>query len=156
DVTARKRSEQRITADKERFEIAVKERTRELESALDAQTTLLHEVDHRVKNNLQMISALIVMQMRTIDDQRARDSLSSILERIDALSTVHRRLYQSKDVNRFDVADFARDLVSDLLAVSGHASIKPHLDLQPAVIPAAQATPVALVVNELVTNALKH
>lgn len=156
DVTDRKRSEHQMSADKDRFERAVRERTRELETALEAKTTLLHEVDHRVKNNLQMISSLILMQMRAIGDKHIRESLGSILERIEALSTVHRRLYQSEDVSRFDVADFARDLVSDLLTVSGRSSIKARYDLQPAVIPATQATPVALVVNELVTNALKH
>lgn len=156
DVSDRKRSEHRITADKDRFEKAVKERTRELEAALEAQTTLLHEVDHRVKNNLQMISSLIVMQSRTIKDAATRKSLATMLERIEALSTVHRRLYQSKDVSRFDVADFARDLVTDLLTASGRSEIKSTLDLEPIVISAEKATPVALMVNELVTNALKH
>ncbi|SDA86114.1 histidine kinase dimerization/phosphoacceptor domain -containing protein [Mesorhizobium qingshengii] len=156
DVSDRKRSEHRMTADKERFEKAVKERTRELEAALEAQTTLLHEVDHRVKNNLQMISSLIVMQSRTIKDAATKKSLTTMLERIEALSTVHRRLYQSKDVSRFDVAEFARDLVTDLLTASGRAEIKSTLDLEPIVISAEKATPVALMVNELVTNALKH
>jgi PAS domain S-box-containing protein len=156
DVSDRKRSEHRVTADKERFEKAVKERTSELEAALEAQTTLLHEVDHRVKNNLQMISSLIVMQSRTIKDEATKQSLTTMLERIEALSTVHRRLYQSKDVSRFDVSDFARDLVTDLLTASGRSEIKSTLNLEPIVISAEKAAPVALMVNELVTNALKH
>lgn len=156
DVSDRKRSEHRITADKDRFEKAVKERTAELEAALEAQTTLLHEVDHRVKNNLQMISSLIIMQRRTSKDEATKHSLTTMLERIEALSTVHRRLYQSKDVSRFDVADFARDLVTDLLTASGRSEIRPALDLEPIIISAEKATPVALMVNELVTNALKH
>lgn len=156
DVTDRKRSEHRINADKDRFEKAVKERTKELEAALEAQTTLLHEVDHRVKNNLQMISSLIVMQSRTIKDDGIREFMTTMLERIEALSTVHRRLYQSKDVSKFDVSDFARDLISDLLTASGRSEIKSKLELQAVIIPAEKATPVALMVNELVTNALKH
>ncbi|MBZ9675904.1 PAS domain-containing protein [Mesorhizobium sp. ES1-1] len=156
NVSDRKRSADRIAADKDRFEKAVKERTAELEAALEAKTTLLHEVDHRVKNNLQMISSLIIMQRRTIKDEAIRASLTTMLERIEALSTVHRRLYQSKDVSRFDVADFAKDLVTDLLAASGRAEIEPALELEPIIIPAEKATPVALMVNELVTNALKH
>lgn len=156
DVSDRKHSEHRITADKERFEKAVKERTAELEAALEAQTTLLHEVDHRVKNNLQMISSLIIMQRRTIQDEATKRSLTTMLERIEALSTVHRRLYQSKDVSRFDVSDFAKDLVTDLLTASGRSEIRPALDLEPIIISAEKATPVALMVNELVTNALKH
>ncbi|MDG4894037.1 histidine kinase dimerization/phosphoacceptor domain -containing protein [Mesorhizobium sp. WSM4976] len=156
DVSDRKRSEQQITADKERVEEAVKERTRELEAALETQTALLHEVDHRVKNNLQMISSLILMQSRTIRDEAVKSSLRTMLERIEALSTVHRRLYQSKDVSKFDISDFARDLVSDLLTASGRPQIRSKLDLEPIIVPADKATPVALIVNELVTNALKH
>jgi PAS domain S-box-containing protein len=156
DVSDRKLSEQLITADKERVEEAVRVRTRELEAALETQTALLHEVDHRVKNNLQMISSLILMQSRTISDEAVKNSLATMLERIEALSTVHRRLYQSKDVSKFDVSDFARDLVSDLLAASGRSRISSKLDLEPIVVPADKATPVALIVNELVTNALKH
>jgi two-component sensor histidine kinase len=145
-----------MTADKDKFEKAVKERTKELEVALETQTALLHEVDHRVKNNLQMVSSLILMQSRAIEDEAVKQSLRTMLERIEALSTVHRRLYQSKDVSTFDVSDFARDLVSDLLAASGRSHIGSKLDLAPVIVPAEKATPVALMVNELVTNALKH
>jgi len=156
DVSDRKLSEHRMTADKDKFEKAVKERTKELEVALETQTALLHEVDHRVKNNLQMVSSLILMQSRAIKDEAVKQSLRTMLERIEALSTVHRRLYQSKDVSNFDVSDFARDLVSDLLAASGRSHIGSKLDLAPVVVPAEKATPVALMVNELVTNELKH
>ncbi|MEW6629818.1 MAG: histidine kinase dimerization/phosphoacceptor domain -containing protein [Pseudomonadota bacterium] len=156
DVSDRKLSEQQIAADKERVEQAVKERTCELQAALETQTALLHEVDHRVKNNLQMISSLILMQSRTIQDEAVKQSLITMLERIEALSTMHRRLYQSQDVSKFDVSDFARDLVSDLLATSGRPQITSKLELEPIVVPAEKATPVALIVNELVTNALKH
>ena len=64
------------------------------------------------------------MQRRTIKDEATRHSLTTMLERIEALSTVHRRLYQSKDVSRFDVSDFAKDLVTDLLTASGRSEIK--------------------------------
>jgi PAS domain S-box-containing protein len=156
DVTDRKDAEHRVVADKERFEAAVRARTRELEAALDAQRTLLHEVDHRVKNNLQMVSSLILMQSRSITDEKTRRSLQAMLERIEALSTVHRRLYQSDDVTSFDLADFIRDLVRDLIAASGRSHIRAEFDLEATVIPAEKATPIALMVNELVTNALKH
>lgn len=156
DVTDRKESEHALVADKERFERAVRERTAELQAALDAQKMLVHEVDHRVKNNLQMISSLIVMQSRSIPDEKIRRSLANMLERIEAVSTVHRRLYQSDDVRGFDISDFARDLVTDLVASSGRNDIQTQFVLDKIVIPAQLATPVALMVNELVTNALKH
>lgn len=155
DVTDRKQSEQQISADKAMFERAVKERTAELEAALETQKALLHEVDHRVKNNLQMVSSLILMQIRTIPDEAIQKSLRSMLSRIEALSTVHRRLYQSDDVATFDVADFARDLVTDLVAASSR-NLAPSFDLETAIVSADKAAPLALIVNELVTNAIKH
>ncbi len=155
DVTNRKDSEHRVQADKDRFEKAVKERTRDLEHALEMQKTLVHEVDHRVKNNLQMISSLIVMQTRTIPDPEVRDSLRAMLTRVEALGTVHRRLYQSSDVTRFDVADFVRDLVTDLVQASGR-DIAVRFDVARTDIPADQAAALALMTNEIVTNALKH
>lgn len=156
DVSDRKTAEHQVAAEKDRFEQAVRARTQELETAVEAQRALLHEVDHRVKNNLQMISSLIVMQSRSIEDESVKASLHAMLERIEALSTVHRRLYQSDDVTSFDVADFIRDLVGDLVAASGRSNIRTRFELEPVIIPADRATPVALIVNELVTNALKH
>ena len=156
DVTDRKDGELRVQADKDRFQHAVRERTAQLENALETQKTLLHEVDHRVKNNLQMISSLIVMQSRSIPDPAIRASLQSMLERVEALSTVHRRLYQSDDVSLFDISDFVRDLVTDLAAASGMDDLQLELDLEPVDIKAERAAPVALMINELVTNALKH
>ncbi len=155
DVTERKKSEHRIAADKTRFEKAVKERTAELEAALEMQKALLHEVDHRVKNNLQMVSSLILMHILTIQDENISSYLRAIMSRIEALSTVHRRLYQSEDIASFDVADFARDLETDLIAASGR-KLKPDLQLEPAIVSADKAAPLALIVNELVTNTIKH
>ena len=113
---------------------------------------LLHEVDHRVKNNLQIVAALISVQALRIPDPIVKAALHSMLSRIEALSTVHRRLYQADDVSRFDVAAFAHDLVG----ATGREDIKVKLDLEPVEVPASQAAPLALVVNELVTNSLKH
>ncbi len=123
---------------------------------LAAKTALLHEVDHRVKNNLQLVSALITMQIRTIDDQEVRHSLNTMLRRIESLSTVHRRLYQSGDVTRFSIADFVQDIVTDLLGATGRRDIRVIFDLEEVTIPAEKASSLALMVNELVTNVLKH
>ncbi len=156
DVTDRKESENRIRAEKERFEQAVQDRTAELQEALHRQTVLAHEIDHRVKNNLQMISSLVVMQTRTIKDPETRSSMQAMLARVEALSTAHRRLYQTKDTTSFDLADFIRDLVGDLVSAFGDGKLDLHLDLAHHDMPADKAAPLALIVNELVTNALKH
>ncbi len=156
DVTARIELQERISSEKARTEAEVQRRTRELRAALEAKTVLLHEVDHRVKNNLQMVASLIALQARRIPDPGVRQTLKSMLERVEALSTVHRRLYQSDDVSRFDVAEFVRDVSNDLVATSGREDIALSLELQSVEIPAAKAAPVALIVNEVITNAIKH
>ncbi len=170
DVTDRKQAEHEIRRAKEHFEAISEERQRafqttvqelqasnvKLEQALETQNALLHEVDHRVKNNLQMVSSLILLQSRTIPDEAVRASLREMLSRIEALGTVHRRLYQSDDVTRFDVGEFVRDLVSDLVGVAARERISVQFDLASVIVPAERAAPIALIVNEVVTNALKH
>ena len=156
DVTDRVDAHLRTLQEKEHFEREVARRTKDLTEALAAKTMLVHEVDHRVKNNLQMISGLLTMQTRTIADPAARATMESMLNRIEALGTVHRRLYQSRDVERFDVAAFAQDLADDLVRGSGRNDIRLHLDLEAVEVPVEKAPPVALMLNELVTNAMKH
>ena len=155
DVSDRVNAQQRTLDEKAHFEREVGKRTRELTDALAAKTMLVHEVDHRVKNNLQMIASLMAMQTRAITDPPARAAMEAMLARVEALGTVHRRLYQSNDVARFDLAEFARDLANDLVRGSGR-NIRLHLDLETVEIPVEKAPPIALMMNELLTNALKH
>jgi PAS domain S-box-containing protein len=131
-------------------------RADELERALQQKTSLLHEVDHRVKNNLQLISSLLLLQTRRTVDPPTQAALRSMLERVGAIATVHRRLFQGGDVQRFDVADFLRDLAADLAASARRDDLQIRLELEPVAVPAAQAAPLALVANELLSNALKH
>jgi len=128
----------------------------DLEHALEQKTALLHEVDHRVKNNLQLISALLLLQSRQAKDADVKHALKSVLERVNAVATVHRRLFQDEDVQRFDISAFIRDLVSDAVGASGRTDIVVRLNLERIDIPAAKATPLALVINELLCNALHH
>jgi two-component sensor histidine kinase len=116
---------------------------------------LLHEVDHRVKNNLQLIASLIQLQARRSADPTAQQALRSVLQRVNAVATVHRRLFQG-DLQRFAVADFLRDLCGDLAAGAGRDDIAFSLNLEPVEIPAASAAAFALVAQELIGNALKH
>lgn len=129
---------------------------KELTEALRHRTALLHEIDHRVKNNLQLIASLLVLQCRRVDDPGTRAALRSMLERVNAVATVHRRLFRSEDLESFDVAEFLRDLTTDLVASLGREGVSLRLDLEPVAVPAAQAAPLALVVSEVIANALKH
>ena len=103
----------------------------DLQLALAQRTALLHEVDHRVKNNLQLIASLLLLQTRRTADPATREALRGMLERVNAVATVHRRLFQSADAQRFDVSEFVRDLVSDVVGATGRGEIRVRLDLQP-------------------------
>ena len=116
---------------------------------------VLHEVDHRVKNNLQLIASLILLQSRRAPDEAARAALKSVLGRVTAVATVHRRLFQG-DPLYFEVADFVRDLTADLAAAAGRDDLKISLALEDVTIPSSSAAPLALVINEILGNALKH
>jgi two-component sensor histidine kinase len=128
---------------------------RALEAALAQKDALLHEVDHRVKNNLQLIASLILLQSRRTTDETSRQALKAVLERVTAVATVHRRLFQD-DPLRFDVADFVRDLTGDLAVAAGRDDLEIRLELDEVALPASSAAAFALVINELLGNALKH
>ena len=156
DVSDKKAIEFRARDHSDGLQQVVEDRTRELTQALEQKTALLHEVDHRVKNNLQLISSLLLLQNRRVPDPAVKASLKGMLGRVNAIATVHRRLFQSEDVERFDVSAFIRDMVADLMGSAMRDDIRVELDLERVEIPAAKAAPFALVVNELLTNALRH
>ena len=156
DASERKKHEAEAAALRENLESLVKSRTLELETALQRSQFLLQEVDHRVKNNLQMISAMLMLQSMTIADETAKRTLQEMLERVDAMGLVHKRLYQSGDVVEFDIGDFARDIISHLMSASGRRTIDLELDIASVKVKASDAASLALVINEAVTTALKR
>jgi len=109
-----------------------------------------------VKNNLQMVSSMIRLQSRAIPDPAVRASLLSTVERVEALSTVHRGLHESDDVSRFDLAKLVRELASDLVSATSRDDITLDLRLEPIWVRADKSAALALLFNETITNALKH
>lgn len=156
DVTERVEAHTIINRQKELVEREVERRTADLQAALDAKSLLLHEVDHRVKNNLTMIGSLLRLQVRTIDDPVIMAKLDSMLERVDALAVVHRQLYQSTDITRFDISSFAQNLIGDVVGASGRGDIEVHVKAEPLFVDPAHASALGLILNEIFTNAVKH
>ena len=151
DVSDKVRAQLALVEAKHELEARVEARTRDLQAALDQKSALLHEVDHRVKNNLQLIASLLMLQMRREPDRAAREALRSTLDRVTAISTVHRRLFQD-EVERFDFGVFLGDLLEDRAGRGGRNRVSLPVGDAPAV-PASQAAPLALLLNELVTYA---
>ncbi len=156
DVTKHVAAKERVSEQRDEIENEVKLRTAELQAALEAKTLLLHEVDHRVKNNLTMIGSLLRLQSRRIGDPVLASKLDAMMDRIDALATVHRTLYQSDDVTKFDVAEFAVRLATDIIGSSGRGDIDLDTEVEPILVEAGEASSLGLVLNEILTNAIKH
>jgi len=129
-----------------------------LEQGLREREVLLQEVHHRVKNNLQVISSLINMQLRRLEDRGARAALEECQARILAIALIHEKLYQTKDYAHVAFADYARSLAAGVFQASGRAQGEVVLELEIADVALGidRAIPCGLVINELISNALKH
>ncbi|WP_313199300.1 PAS domain-containing protein [Rhizobium sp.] len=156
DFTPVKSREADLAAARHQAEAEVAKHTANLRSALDARTLLVHEVDHRVKNNLLTMASIVKIQARVTKDDRQKRTLMSVLNRIEALSTVQRKLFTLDDVSRFDMSEFTRELVTDLVDATGRKDIRLSLDLSPLLVPAVKATPLSLIVNELIGDAVRR
>ena len=156
DVTERVEAQSRVAAQKARVEEEVRVRTADLQEALEAKTLLLHEVDHRVKNNLMMIGSLLRLQLRQIADPEISRKLGLMLERVDALASIHRRLYQGSDITRFDVGAFAAQLADDIVTASGRSDIEIRNRVSLLEISSKHASALGLIINEILTNAVRH
>lgn len=156
DVSDKREAQAELQRSRDELEAEVTRRTRDLQAALDQKTVLLHEVDHRVKNNMQVVSSLVLLKARRVQDVTAQRVLNNMAERISALATMHRLLYPAGDVSRFDVREFITDLSNDLVGAAEPDQIHLALDVEPIGVSPAKATPLALMINELVTNAVRH
>lgn len=129
-----------------------------LEDQLREKSILLKEVHHRVKNNLQIISSIMNMQIRKATEDETRLSLSQVQDRILGLSQVHQALYQTETLTEIDAADLVQHLVdqSRVLVEATDRSIDIDLDLDRIVIFPDQAVPLTMLVSECLSNAVKY
>lgn len=145
------------------LERRVEARTAELAQVVEAQKAtlaerdlLLREVYHRVKNNLQTVDSLLVMQSRQLTDPQARTALRGLRDRIFALGLVHQQLMTSADLKTFDIAPFLRELSSNIVDGGTDGEVALSVEALPLDVGLDFAIPLGLLVNELVTNSLKH
>jgi two-component sensor histidine kinase len=127
-----------------------------LEQAVADKTVLLREINHRVKNSLQLVSSLLSLQMAGLGDGQARTLLKDASDRISAVARVHHRLYQADRFSTLDFAAFLQELCDDLGRASGGRVCSILLDADPLEVDIDHAAPLGLITNELITNAIKH
>ncbi|MBN3959350.1 PAS domain S-box protein [Nostoc sp. NMS8] len=129
-----------------------------LKAALAEKEVLLKEVHHRVKNNLQIVSSLLQLQSQTLKDPEVIKVLRESQNRIESISLIHKNLYTSANIGQIDVADYIHNLAASLL-ISYEIwpnRIALETDIDPLSLNVDQAIACGLVINELISNALKH
>ena len=135
-----------------------KEIDQQIRSTLKEKEILLQEVHHRVKNNLQVISSMLNLQRRFIDDPKMLDILEESQNRISTMSFIHESLYQNSDFSSIGFAEYLKRLTQNLIHSYSRVSANVELTcvLDDVQINLKQAIPCGLIVNELVSNALKY
>jgi two-component sensor histidine kinase len=143
--------------DREREEEQRRRAEREIRASLAEKETLLREIHHRVKNNLQVISSLLSLQSDASGDRDFLDLLTESQNRISSIALVHEELYKSTDLSRIDMGDYVEKLISRMATIyREERSVECRIDADPVRLNLDQAIPCGLIVNELVTNCYKH
>jgi two-component sensor histidine kinase len=129
-----------------------------LRTSLADKDTLLREVHHRVKNNLAVIGSLLYLQSTSVSDPAVLQVLQESQERVRSIALVHERLYRARDVAEVDFAEYVRELAAELhrnysIAVPG---AHPLFDLDEMTMDLDRAVLTGLILNESLSNALKH
>ena len=141
------------------FDITERVRAEEqIQASLREKEVLLQEIHHRVNNNLQVISSLLTLQSSLIQDPQLFQVFQDSQHRVRSMALVHEKLYQSSDLARIDVAEYVQSLVDYLLVAYGDRvrAITPRIQSADVSLGIDAAVPCGLIINELVSNALKH
>lgn len=140
DITERKLSEEKLL------------------NSLEEKDVLLREIHHRVKNNLAVISSLFYLQSTYTDDQVTLKLLQESQDRVRSMALVHELLYGSENLAAVDFSKYASDLCEQLIQTYGHPAglVRLTKDLEPFRLNIDQAVPCGLVLNEIMSNAIKH
>jgi two-component sensor histidine kinase len=130
----------------------------ELRASVEEKEVLLREVHHRVKNNLQAISNLLYLQSSYVDDGRITEIFREMRDRIKSIALIHERLYETNDLARINFAEYVQSLVDQLIHSYGvdPDHIKLEISIDEVSINVDMAIPLGVIINELVSNSIKH
>jgi len=148
----------RLRREKAAVQAALQTSNAQLAEMVERQAVLLREVNHRVANSLQLVSALIHMQASTVDDPAAKAALIDTQNRVQAISQVHSRLYTSDDVESVEMEDYLAALLGDLEETCSSNAARRTLRLaaEPMRLTTDMAVSVGVIVAELIINACKY
>ncbi len=138
DITGRKRAEEQIV------------------KSLREKDVMLKEIHHRVKNNMQVIYSLLSLQAKSIDDPSVRTLFVESQNRVHTMALIHERLYRSEDLAHIDFKEYLQSLVVDIADTYKRHDVVLSVDMEPMALDVNAGIPCGLIVNELVSNSLKH
>lgn len=154
DITDRKMAVQALEAANQKL----RSREQELISANRDKEVLLKEIHHRVKNNLQVISSLLKLQLDHVPDRQAAAVIRECQNRIKSIAIVHEKLYQSRSLAEVDIGDYIQSLIGHLfrMFLVDPGSVTMNVVVDKVALHIDQAIPCSLIINELVSNSLKY
>ncbi len=141
-----------------RAELRLKDQEQKLRGSLAEKEALLKEIHHRVKNNLQIIASLLDLQSEFLDQADSKEVLLEMKTRVRSIAAIHELLYTAADFSRIEFRHFVEKLAHDVIAVHRQHATQVEVDIQAesVLLDMTQAVPCGLIMNELLTNALKH
>ena len=139
-------------------DVTDRKRSEKIKASLEEKEILLREIHHRVKNNLQIISSLLRLQSRHIKDKKYTEMIKESQNRIKSMALVHEKLYQSENLANIKFNEYIKVLAHELVQSYGANTdrIAVELDVDEIFLDIDTAIPCGLIINELVSNALKH
>ncbi len=138
DITDRKRAEEQV------------------QKSLAEKEILLKEIHHRVKNNMQIISSLLNLQAGAIRDPALEEALRASQDRVKSMALIHEHLYQSENLSAIDFRQYVTSLVRTIMNLYSSSRIKTEVDVEGVHLDIDRAIPCGLIINELVSNSVKH
>ncbi|WP_374378492.1 sensor histidine kinase [Dongia sp.] len=149
-------TQQQLRRAKERAEAEIRAANERLEKLTATQSILLHEMNHRIGNSLQLITSMIRLQASATQDAHAKDVLRQAAERVIAVAQVHQRLYTSDDIRHVEMRAYIEKLLEDQQLAARDRGCTLDIDIADVKIGTDRAISVGIIVTELVTNALKY
>jgi len=157
DLNRKRRDLQRLN-DALQAEIAQRRNAEEAVRHSREKEVLLQEIHHRVKNNLQIITSLLRMQSRAVQDPAFSEALRECQNRVASMALIHDKLYRARDLARVSFGEYVRDLTANILTSYAlpARSVRVRFDIDDLSLSLDYAVPCGLILNELMSNCLKH
>lgn len=128
-----------------------------LENKNDEKRAMLKEIHHRVKNNLQVVNSLLKFQSRKLESEEAITMFKETRNRVVSMALLHEKMYRSDDISHIDVQEYISLLVEDLVkSYAVDKEIKIDIQIEPVDLMMRTLVPLGLIINEMITNSLKH